>query len=229
MWSLVKSELIYYKWLFILSFLLIILINIGLTFDNRWIEAQGDFPGLRVIWLGVGIVVLFFTILFNRKSGRLRTKALLPISNYKLGLSRWISFLFFWFVLISVLLIFYLINYDGTLNQNWATNLISITGVILIINSIPILYSDFINTYFKKWEKAIVGLLWIIIFFQYISLNIIFSTYLDFLAPEFMFNSRETITNLYFTNIITFGGVVWGLTMFLSTIYTFKKRKLYLE
>ena len=85
MWRLVKSEMEYYKWLLILSCTLVLLINIALTIDNRWIEAQGDFPGLRVIWFGVGIVVLFFTILFNRKSGRLRTKNLLLYQTLKLG------------------------------------------------------------------------------------------------------------------------------------------------
>lgn len=229
MWCLVKSEMLYFRWLFILSLLLIILINIGLTADSRWIEAQNDFPGLRVIWFGVGIVVLFFTLLLNRRSGRLRNKVLLPISNFELGLSRWVSFLIFWFALVSVLLIFYLINYDGSINQNWFTNLISITGTILIINSIPILYTDFVSSYFRKWEKVIVGLLWIIFFAQYISLNVIFSTYFDFLAPDLLLNSRDSLTNLYFTDSITLGSGLLGIFMFLATAYTFKKRKLYLE
>jgi hypothetical protein len=122
-----------------------------------------------------------------------------------------------------------MINYDGSLNQNWFTNLISITGTILFINSIPILYSDFNSSYFKNWERTVVGLLWIIFFAQYIALNVIFSTYFDFLAPDLMLNSRESITKLYFTNSITMGSVFLGLIMFFSTIYTFKKRKLYLE
>jgi hypothetical protein len=64
MWRIVKSEIEYFKWLYILSILFVIVVNFGLTIDERWIEAQGDFPGLRIIWLGVGIVVLFFALLF---------------------------------------------------------------------------------------------------------------------------------------------------------------------
>ena len=59
MLKLLKSELQYFKWLYILSLLFVIFVNLGMTIDGRWIEAQDDFPGLRIIWLGIGIVVLF--------------------------------------------------------------------------------------------------------------------------------------------------------------------------
>lgn len=229
MWKLVKAEISYFKWLYILCLTFVIIINLGLTIDERWIEAQNDFPGLRIIWLGIGIVVLFFTLLFNRRSGRIRTKNLLPISNLQLGLSRWISFFIFWILILLILVIFYLINFNGVLNSNWFENLITISGIIIFINSIPILYSDFYSSYFKRWEKIIIGMLWIFLFAQYISLNIIFSVYFDFLAPEFIQSSRRTITSLYFQDSYTIASILLGILMFLATVFTFRKRKLYLE
>jgi len=229
MWYLLKTEICYFKWLYIICLAFVILINMGITLDGRWIEAQGDFPGLRIIWLGVGIVVLFFTILFNRKSGRLRYHRLVPISNSNLALIRWLAFVVFWLVLLIVLITFYLINFDGNLNENWFVNLLSLSGIMFTINSIPILYSDFYSSYFKTKEKMIIGIIWVIFWVFYMSLNVIFITYLDFLAPELLASGRQTITNLYFTTEVTFGNVIIGILMFLATIYTFRNRKLYLE
>jgi len=70
---------------------------------------------------------------------------------------------------------------------------------------------------------------WIFFFIQYISLNVLFSTTFDYLAPDLMNYTREVIISLYFTGSVIVGSLIWGLIMFLSTIYTFKKRKLYLE
>jgi len=35
MWQLIKSEIEYFKWLYILSITLVVLINFGLTIDER--------------------------------------------------------------------------------------------------------------------------------------------------------------------------------------------------
>ena len=69
MWRIVKSEIEYFKWLYILSILFVIVVNSGLTIDERWIEAQSDFPGLRV-----GIVVLFFCIIVQSKKWPVKNK-----------------------------------------------------------------------------------------------------------------------------------------------------------
>ena len=229
MWRIVKSEIEYFKWLYILSILFVIVVNFGLTIDERWIEAQSDFPGLRIIWLGVGIVVLFFALLFNRKSGRLRTKMLLPLSHLQISLARLFAFVLFWAVLSLILLIFYLINFASFPDKNWLVNLLSITGIIFLINSIPLLYSDFYSTYFKKGEKILIGIFWSILWIIYILLNTIFSTYIDFISPEFFSQARDTLAELYFTKGTMITNIVLGLSLFFTSIITFKKRKLYLE
>lgn len=228
MWNLIKYEIDYYKWLFIIGIVLILLINIGLTFDNRWLEAQYDFPGLRVIWFGLGIVVFFGTLLFNRRSGRLRSKTLLPITKYQIGLARWMSFFLFWIILLIILIIFYFLN-NNSMNTNWFINLISMTGTIIIINSIPIFYSDFINTYFKYWEKIILGSIWVILFLCYIYLNLIFSNYFDFISPEFISNSRKSLSNLYLANTTTLLIMVSSCIIFIATLFTYNNRKTYID
>ncbi len=55
MWKLIKTEVEYYRWLYFLSITLIIVVDVGLTINNRWIEAQNEFPGLRIIWIGISI------------------------------------------------------------------------------------------------------------------------------------------------------------------------------
>jgi len=229
MWKLLKTEIEYFKWLYILSIAVVIIINLGLTFDGRWIEAQEDFPGLRIIWLGVGIVVLFFAILFNRKSGRLRNHVLMPLIKLHLSLIRLLAFVGFWIVLSVILIIFYLLNLGTLPTQGWLINLLSISGIMFLINSIPILYSDFYSTYFKKSEKFIMGIFWSILWVIYISLNIIFATYLDSISPSFFTSARQRLSELYFTPEATVINIVVGLTMFFISIYTFSKRKLYLE
>lgn len=229
MWLLIKSEIEYYKWLYILSTILVVVINFGLTIDNRWIEAQNDFPGVRSIWLGVGIVVLFFTALFNRSSGRLRNYTLIPISLRNLSIVRITSFLIFWIVLLIILTTFYLINFKSVPTINWLSNLLSITGLILLINSFPILNTDLYSTYFSKRSKIILGIIWGITFIIYIALNFIFIGYLDFIAPELFEFSRNTFKVLYFSNAFIIANLLFGLTLFAYTIITFQKRKLYLE
>lgn len=229
MWHLIKSEIEYYKWLYIVSIIFVIVVNFGLTIDNRWIEAQNDFPGLRIIWLGIGIVVLFFVLLFNRKSGRLRTKILLPISSTQISFARLFAFILFWAVLSLILVIFYLINFASFPDNNWLVNLLSITGIIFLINSIPLLYSDFYSTYFKKGEKILIGTFWATLWIIYILLNTIFFTYIDFISPEFFSQARETLTELYFTKGTMITNIVLGISLFFTSIITFRKRKLYLE
>ena len=229
MWQLVKTEIEYYKWLYILSIMLVIIINIGLTIDGRWIEAQNDFPGLRIIWWGVGIVVLFFALLFSRKSGRLRNQMLLPISRLQISSARLTAFILFWTVLIIVLIVFYMINFSSFPDKNWLLNLISVSGIVLIINSIPLLYSDFYSTYFEKNEKILIGIFWSILWIIYISLNIIFATYFDFISPEFFCEARNTLTELYFTGSAPIINIILGISIFSLSVFTFKKRKIYLQ
>jgi len=229
MWRIVKNEIEYFKWLYILSAIFVIIVNFGLTIDERWIEAQDDFPGLRIIWLGIGIVVLFFALLFNRKSGRLRNKMLLPISHLQLSLARLFSFILFWTVLSLILMIFYIINFASFPNSNWLVNLLSITGIVFLINSIPLLYSDFYNTYFDKKNKAILLLFWSVLWIIYILMNLIFATYFDFISPEFFSEARETLTVLYFSKGATIFTIGLGISVFFLSIVTFKKRKFYLE
>jgi hypothetical protein len=207
----------------------VLIINTGLTIDGKWIEAQDDFPGLRVIWMGVGIVVLFFAILFNRKSGRLRTNKLVPLSNLQVSLARLIPFILFWISLMIILLFFYLINFAASPTINWVVNLISISGIMLLINSIPILYSDFYSTYFTRKSKIVIILFWSILWIIYIWMNVIFMTYLDFISPEYFIETRKTIKELYFTPTTTIINILLGCLMFFLSILTFKKRKFYLE
>ena len=229
MWKLVQSEIMYFRWLYIISMAVVLIINTGLTIDGKWIEAQDDFPGLRVIWMGVGIVVLFFAILFNRKSGRLRTNKLVPLSNLQVSLARLIPFILFWISLMIILLFFYLINFAASPTINWVVNLISISGIMLLINSIPILYSDFYSTYFTRKSKILIILFCSILWIIYIWMNVIFMTYLDFISPEYFIETRETIKELYFTPTTTIINILLGCLMFFLSILTFKKRKFYLE
>lgn len=229
MLKLLKTEIEYYRWLYILSIAVVIIINFGLTIDNHWIEAQDDFPGLRIIWMGVGIVVLFFALLFNRKSGRLRNQILIPLSHFQLALVRLLAFVIFWTILSLILIIFYIINFGELPTQSWLLNLLSISGIIFLINSIPLLYSDFYSTYFRKSEKIIIGIFWGILWIIYILMNIIFATYLDFISPDFFENTRQLLTNLYFTDGAMLTNVLLGFGLFLLSIFTFNRRKQFLE
>ena len=229
MWQLIKTEIQYYKWLYIMSLIFVIIVNIGLTIDNRWIESQGDFPGLRIIWIGIGIVVFFFHLLSNRKSGRLRTQTLLPLSNREQALVRIVPFLLFWLILSFVLQFFYLINNSTFLKSDWIFNLVGLTGIMLLINSIPVLNTDFYSTFFSKRSKFILGISWAILWITYIELNMIFSTYLDFISPEFFEGSRELLESYYSSHIgITINFLI-GVIAFFTSLLTFKKRLLYLE
>ena len=99
--------------------------------------------------------MLFFAILFNRKSGRLRTQKLIPVSNLEIALVRLLAFIGFWICLAFILVVFYIINFGYLPNNNWLINLMSISGIMFLINSVPILYSDFYSTYFRKTEKVL--------------------------------------------------------------------------
>jgi len=229
MWKLIKTEIQYYQWLYILSITLVIIINFGLTMDNRWIEAQSDFPGLRIIWLGISIFVLFATLLFNRKSGRLRNQVLLPLSNLEMSLARVIPFILFWVTLSFILFTFYFINNNSFPTNDWIFNLISLTGVILLINSAPILNTDFYSTYFSRRSKIIFGVSWAILWITYIELNVVFSTYFDFISPLFFEQSREALKDLYLSGFTTILSIMVGGLLFFGSVFTFSKRKLYLE
>jgi len=229
MWKLVSTEIKYFQWLYIISIAFVVIVNAGISIEGRWIEAQDDFPGLRIIWLGVGIVVLFFSLLFNKKSGRLRNQVLLPVSLIKLAFVRLVAFILFWLTLITILILFYIINFGGFPTQNWLINLLSVSGLMFLINSIPILNSDFYSTYLRKNEKVMLGILWGFLWLIYIGMNIIFMPYLDYLAPEFFESARERLTSLYFSSGVLISNVLCGFGFFFISLYTFQKRKLYLE
>lgn len=229
MWKLIKTEIKYYRWLYILSIALVILINFGLTMDGRWIEAQNDFPGLRIIWVGISIIIFFFTLLFNRKSGRLRNNVLLPLSKNEIAFSRIIPFMLFWITLVLILFLFYLVNVQSFPTNYWMQNLLSLTGIVLLINSIPVLNTDFYSTYFSKRSRLILGIFWSILWITYIFLNSIFISYLDFILPEFFESSREALTVLFLSGVTTILSILVGVSIFFASIVTFSKRKLFLE
>ena len=229
MWKLIRTEIQYFRWLYILSILFVIIVNFGLTIDGRWVEAQNDFPGLRIIWLGIGIVVLFFALLFNKKSGRLKNQISLPLTNSQISFARLIPFILFWIALLLILVFYYILNNNSLPPSNWILNLISLTGIILLIDSIPILYSDFYNTYFGRKNKILLGVFWSILWIIYIILNSIFATYFDFISPQFFESSRAILTELYFSDATIIINITIGVVFFFGSIITFQKRKLFLE
>jgi hypothetical protein len=60
-------------------------------------------------------------------------------------------------------------------------------------------------------------------------MNTVFMTYLDFLSPEFFADTRILFKDAYFSTGATLINVILGFGMFLLSIATFKRRKLYFE
>ncbi|MBU0476175.1 MAG: hypothetical protein KKF62_18670, partial [Bacteroidetes bacterium] len=124
---------------------------------------------------------------------------------------------------------FYIININSFPTVNWLLNFLSLTGIILVINSIPIFYSDFYSTYFSKKSKIYMMLFWIILWTIYILMNIIFATYFDFISAEFFARSRVELAKIYFSDFAPQIYILLGVVLFFGSIFTFNRRKIFLE
>jgi hypothetical protein len=229
MWKILKAEIEHNKYYLLPGLLFVFILQVILVISGDWNESQNDFPGLRVIWFSLSIFIVFLYLLSFRKDKRLRIHTMLPINPRKIASVRISVFILFWIVLILILFLFHLINQGQFPGPAWIYNILTLTGLVFIINSLPYFSQDIFNIYFSKKSRVLLSIALILCSIIYIILVLMITPYFDTIDPQFFNSYRNTVQKVYFSPAVTIISPITGITLLIASLFLFNRRKSYLE
>ena len=226
MWEIIKAELRYFRMTFAAPIFFTILFQIMEFFVLKTTSSMSNnltHTEYIDMWGGLYTFVLLFSVSSiwqtRIKEKRERYFAMLPIPNKKLAISR------FWFALIPLtLLIFYLITINLIISSLWN---IELSLVLLPIGIIFTLFAGFIRArddWFSHWNFGkrtqaafiSVSIIQIAVVAIFLNLSDTYNHFTPFLGDMFYH---------YFKLIF----YILGLVIMVTTIFSYQKRKSYLD
>jgi hypothetical protein len=226
MWLLLKSLSQYCGFVVIAGLTVVGIVTVfflvlgGSDFDK-------SVPAYRSVLMAATALVWLYSVLMLHKEKIDRFHILLPISVRQIGVVRVILLIGFW---TTILLVFILSNVVvGNLQNNPALiwNALSLTGFVLVVNSVPYLQRDLANIFTSKGQRFVLSVVWVIL------VMIGYVLFVLLVMPVESFGSLDVAKEFITMNIITPGGAflffLLGLGLTILTIVLFGKRQLYIE
>lgn len=228
MFNLIKTELSYYKTiLIVLSTILITLHVIFLVYGAENIE--NSVPALKTAIFAFTIILFVYRTITFIKDGRDIIFNSLPLKPESIGLAR-LSFLpIFWFFAMILFLISNLIVQLNDIGIEFIYDIISLSGALLLINALVMIYIDFLNFGLSRKKTLII---------QISGIFLAAFTYLMFLVFMPMAESfdltviqllRNNLSNLYNTFVGSFILLTLATGLTILSVNIFSKRKSYLN
>lgn len=228
MYAIIKSELFYYKNILIVVSTFIISLNtVFILYGGDSIEKA--VPALRVSCFAFTIILFVYRIITLAKENRDKIFASLPIDRKDAGLARVVFVPLFWAFSILLFFISNIIVQNSVFISGIVSEVISITGIVLILNALAIIFLDLINFGYTKKQKIVVqsaGILFGIITYAIFILIIPLS---DSFESASLQNMKSNIQGTY--QSILSGIFLLGTGILLSALSAgiFANRKTYLN
>ncbi|MBI9070804.1 MAG: hypothetical protein JEY94_04360 [Melioribacteraceae bacterium] len=228
MFKIIKAELKYYKTLLMVTS--IFLISMHFTFLTYGAEnLDKSVPALRVSIFAFAVIVFVYRVITLFKEGRDRVIVVLPIHPGSIGFARLLFIPIFWVSAISLFFLCNLIVQFNNIGSEFISELVSLTGLVLVLNALAMIYLDFLHFGLNKKQ---------IIYVQAGGIILAAFSYLIFIAlipltENFGILIFE-IFNLNLSNIYQsyFGAVIMLCIGVLASVISkniFMKRKTYLN
>lgn len=174
----------------------IVAINIILIIVGRWNEAQGDFPGLRSVWISASILFMTLIAYKFRKENRYRMIIPLPVSQLSFYIFRTVT-LFGYTGLLFVLLILFdlLMNKPELLFAQFVGH-VKLLLFIFIICILPIISQN----YYCKFKASMPRRLYII-FIIFVALSFLLSSFAFTSIGENYFPAVAEILTFFYKSV----------------------------
>jgi hypothetical protein len=228
MWNILKADLMNNK--------LILIIPCGLVFFGMiinvilgWQNVELDLPGVRSLMTTAIIVLIIFNFIKYIQEKRVRLISILPLSIKKVAVSRLLYIVFIW---TSFLLLYWI---SSSTAKPYRFNIIfwdtlSVTGLVLFVNAFPYFFPDFKFSFKEKYKTVVLTILLVLIFF--IGYLLIFTFGINKYSWKIfqpLLLLRNMLSSISSTSIGTLIFILIGLGFSALNIFTFERRKSYLE
>lgn len=228
MWTLLKAQIIYNKIVLIVGYVIFGSAFIAFVVQG-WQEMDNSFPALRAVQLAATAVLFLFNTVRLQREKRDRFHHILTLSIWKLGISRVLQIIAFWFSLLSLVLFAFVLR-PSTFELKILWDLLSLTGFVLVMNAAPFIYRDLSYCFHAKSKKVVLVIVYALMILAGYLLFMLFVVSADSIS----LSSDLVLLKKNFSNFInTFrGALFFNLCGIISTgisLYVFSKRKTYTE
>ncbi|MBC8181993.1 hypothetical protein H8E88_12820 [candidate division KSB1 bacterium] len=201
------------------------IINVALGWQN----VELDLPGVRSLMTTAIIVLIIFNFIKYIQEKRIRLISILPLSIIKVALSRLLYIVFIW----TSFMVLYWISLSTA--KPYRSNIIfwdtlSVTGLILFVNTFPFFFRDFNFCFKEKYKAVILSILLVLMFF--IGYILIFSFGISEYSWKIfqpLLPLRKWLVSVSSTSIGAIIFILIGLGFSVLNILTFVHRKSYIE
>jgi len=229
MWKIIKADFKYQKFVFIFPYAIVLLAIIA-NVSQGWRQNVHDMQGVRTVMASMTGIIFLSKSFIIAKEKRHRFITLLPLKQWKIGLTRTLFIILIW---LSYLAMYWLgtsvIRPYRTDILIWDT--LSFTGLVLLANSIIFIYYDLSNTFNKKNQRLILWLtLLLLVFIGYVVFFLFgvddqsWNIFKNLLLPYK--NDFLNITSNYLGALVS---LLIGILMTILSVFVFGRRKTYTQ
>jgi len=229
MWKIIKADFKYQKFVFIFPYA-IVLVAVIANVSQGWHHNVHDMQGVRTVMASMTGIIFLSKSFIIAKEKRHRFITLLPLKQWKIGLTRllfiiliWLSFLAMYWLGTSVIR-----PYQADI-LIWDT--LSFTGLVLLANSIIFIYYDLLYTLTGVKQKVILGFLFLLaVFIGYVVFFLFgvdeqsWNIFKNLLLPYK--DDFSSITSNYVGAVVS---LLIGIVMTVLSVYIFGRRKTYTQ
>jgi hypothetical protein len=229
MWRLVKADIQYYWYIFIIPCILVCILLGFVGFVKGWPEPGVDLVGTRSLLMTMAAVVFFYRVLRSMLEKRDRYQMLLPLSGTRAALSRLMFMICLWtcFVLLYWLSTLTVKPYSVEIII-W--EMLSVTGFVLMANALPYIHHDLVLCLLRSYQKT----LWMISYVSLVCSGIVL--FLSLVVTESSWKLFRFFLPLK-NSISPFTASVWGASILMAiglsltwmSVLVFKRRQTYTD
>lgn len=167
MWKIIKADFNYQKFVFIIPYAIVLLAIIA-NVSQGWRQHEHDMQGVRTVMASMTGIIFLFKSFKIAQEKRHRFITLLPLKQWKIGLTRTLFIILIW---LRFLVMYWL---GSAMIRPYRADILiwdtlSFTGLVLLANSIIFIYYDFLYTLTDIKKKVILGFLFLLaVFIGYI-------------------------------------------------------------
>ena len=229
MWILLKAEFEYYKvstYAYLIVFILLVIAFYTWGTDR----VASSYPALRSV-----MILILFALLISRqiKINQEKTDRFyvnLPLALTKIALLRFLYLTSFWVFMLITFLLTCFFSTTGQSNVPVFSDLISLTGVIFIAISVPLIHRDLNIRFDGKNQKIFIGMIYVtIIFLGYAFFMLFFLVKDSIKAFADLMPYKEIITNISSSGLGAAIILLSGIFSLIASSLIFQKRNKYLD
>lgn len=193
-------------------------------------QIKNSFPAIKAVMVTVAVIFWLITFLRKQKEKSERYQILLPISVKQLCFFRSLLLPNLWIAIFFVFWLGFIVFRFEYIQPEIFYDLLSMTGFILMISTIPLIHRDISNIFTGRFQKLILtgiyGFFMILIYLLFIVLIVVIRSvkHLDNIVALKIY-----LENLSSTLAGSLTLLCVGLILILISWVTFQRRKRYLD